>query len=139
MRFLDVNGNPRFRNIEKYRMNWDKPSRSNAQFRTKQFLKRYWQHHVCYEEMPVYGSRLSVDIVNVSLKIAIEVQGGQHEDFNEFFHKGSRRKYFRGIQNDLTKRQWLENNGFVLYEIYDHETTNLTPEFFREKFRLFLV
>lgn len=136
MRYYTLGGKLVWKNCEKYRIDWEKKSRSKVQFATKQFLKPYWHHHVCFEEFPVFGTRLSVDILNASLKIAIEVQGHQHEDFNEFFHCGSRRKYFKGIKNDLEKRKWLELNEFQLIEIYEDEVKSLSEAFFLDKFKI---
>lgn len=138
MRFLNINGTPEFKNIEKYRIDWTKKSRSKVQFMVKAFLYPFWRKYVVYEEMPVYGTKMQVDIVNVSKKIAIEVQGKQHDDFNPFFHNNSRRTYFHNMQNDLKKREWLELNGFQVIEIYETEAPSLTVEFFKEKFNVIL-
>lgn len=133
MRFLDVYGRLRFRNIESCRVRWDKFRASKPQFKVKKFLKKFWENDVVYEEMPVYGSRLRVDIVNVTRKIAVEVHGEQHENFNPFFHR-TRSEYFKSFQRDEIKAQWLERNGFTLIIIYEKEADNLSIEFFQKKF-----
>jgi hypothetical protein len=85
MRLLNIYGRLERKNVNKYLIKWDKPSRSKIQFEVKRFLKRYWQSCVVYEEFPVYGSRMKVDILNATKKIAIEVNGAQHSNFNKFF------------------------------------------------------
>ena len=66
MRLLNTYGRLEKRNVNKYLIKWDDPSRSKIQFEVKQFLKRYWQSCVVYEEFPVYGSRMNVDILNAT-------------------------------------------------------------------------
>ena len=41
---------------------------------------------------------MTVDILNATKKIAIEVQGKQHTEFNKFFHNNSRADYLNGIK-----------------------------------------
>ena len=115
-------------------INWNKKSRSKVQFRTKKFLEPFWKGHIVYEEFPVYGSRMTVDILNATKKLAVEVQGKQHGEFNKFFHSNSRLKYLEGIKRDIKKAEWLENNGFILLEIEEDEVDSLSLEFFLEKF-----
>lgn len=82
-----------------------------------------------YEEFPVYGTRMKVDILNATKKIAVEVNGRQHSNFNAFFHNNSRAKYLASIKRDVQKREWLEKNSFTLIEIEEHEVPLLSEEF----------
>ena len=81
---------------------------------------------------------MSVDILNATKKVAIEVQGKQHSEFNKFFHGNSRLKYLEGIKRDIKKAEWLEKNGFILLEIEENEVQSLTREFFKKKFGITL-
>ena len=134
MRLLNINGRLQKKSVSKYLINWNKKSRSKVQFRTKKFLEPFWKGHIVYEEFPVYGSRMTVDILNATKKLAVEVQGKQHGEFNKFFHNNSRLKYLEGIKRDIKKAEWLENNGFILLEIEEDEVDSLSLEFFLEKF-----
>ena len=134
MKLYDVYGKPRSRKVTKYLIDWDKKSRSKLQFNVKQFLRNYWKNHIVYEEFPVYGTRLKVDIVNMTKKIAIEVQGAQHESFNKFFHDNSRAKYLASIKRDAKKAEWLESNGFVIMYIYEKDIPILSLDFFVETY-----
>ena len=134
MRLYNVNGNLQKKNVSKYLIDWDKKSRSKIQFKVKKFLEPFWKGHIVYEEFPVYGSRMTVDILNATKKLAVEVQGKQHGEFNKFFHSNSRLKYLEGIKRDIKKAEWLENNGFILLEIEEDEVDSLSLEFFLEKF-----
>lgn len=138
MRLKNINGNYVNKNVEKYRIDWEEKSRSQAQFRTKEFLKKYWQNDIIYEEFPVYGSRMKVDIVNMTRKVAVEVQGDQHYKFNKHFHGNSRLKYLASLKRDVKKFEWLESNGFVVVEITEKETKNLSRKLFQENFGISL-
>jgi hypothetical protein len=130
LKLYDVYGRPRSRRVTKYLIDWDKKSRSKLQFNVKQFLRGYWKNHIVYEEFPVYGTRLKVDIVNMTKKIAIEVQGAQHETFNKFFHNNSRSTYLASIKRDAKKAEWLALNNFVIMYIYEKDVPKLSLDFF---------
>jgi hypothetical protein len=138
MRLFDVNGRLVNKNVSKYLIDWDGKCRSIIQFKVKQFLKPYWQAGIVYEEFPAFGSLLKVDLLNLSLKIAVEVQGCQHNSYNAFFCNGNPANYLKGIKNDLKKAQWLEKNGIKLIEIMEEEVPHLSREFFKEKFDILL-
>lgn len=123
------------KNVTKYLIKWDSKCKSILQFRVKQFLKPYWIGHVVYEEFPVYGTKLRVDILNASYKIAIEVQGAQHNEFH-YFHNGEPLNYLEGIKRDFKKREWLELNEFTLIEINHDEVDSLSKEFFLKRFNI---
>ena len=129
MRLYNLKGKLQSKLVSKYLIGWNKKSRSKIQFKVKQFLKPYWENHVVYEEFPVYGSRMKVDILNATKKIAVEVNGRQHSSFNAFFHNNSRAKYLASIKRDVEKREWLEKNGFTLIEIEEDEVAQLSEEF----------
>lgn len=136
MKLFNVYGKVVSKNVSQYLIDWDASSRSKVQFNTKQFLKKYWKNHIVYEEFPVFGSRLKVDIVNATLRIAVEVHGKQHSAYNKFFHGDSRLNYLKSIKRDVAKEKWLSLNKFQLVEIYEDEVKNLTEQFFVEKFNI---
>ena len=90
MKLYDISGKLRYKSVQKYRIKWDGKCRSNLQYDVKQFFKTYWSGQICYEEFPVYGTRMKVDLINMTKRIAVEVQGAQHDSFNKFFHNNSR-------------------------------------------------
>lgn len=139
MRLINIYGREQYKNVEKYRVDWDAKCRSKIQFTVKTFLRQYWQNHIVYEEFPVYGTRLKVDLLNASNKIAVEVQGKQHEQFNKHFHANSRLKYLQSIKRDVKKSQWLERNGFIVVEIMQDEVPTLNEDFFLKKYDITLV
>lgn len=133
MRLKNVKGKLVKKNISKYSIKWDGKSRSNFQFLVKQFLKKHWFGHIVYEEFPVFGTRLKVDILNATKKIAVEAHGGQHTKFNKFFH-GTVNGYSNSIMRDSIKINWLESNGFQVIEIYENEINDLSKAFIKDKF-----
>lgn len=138
MRLFDINGKLVNKNVTKYLIDWSAKSRSKIQFNTKQFLKPYWSSCVMYEEFPVYGSLMKVDILNATKKIAVEVNGSQHREFNRFFHANCRAKYLNSIKRDYKKAEWLEKNGYALIEIEQDEVKDLSKDFFLKKFNIAL-
>ena len=139
MRLFNLKGRPINKEVSKYLIKWDKKSRSKIQFKTKQFLKKFWATHIVYEEFPVFGSLMKVDILNATKKISVEVQGDQHEEYNEFFHGGSKHTFYKSLQRDSKKLAWLEKNGYQLIEIKEDEVELLSRAFIKEKFGIDIV
>lgn len=136
MRLYSTSGRLVNKNVNKYLIDWEKKSRSKIQFKVKQFLKEYWENHIVYEEFPVYGTRMKVDFLNATKKIAIEVNGKQHSSFNKFFHGNSRQKYLQSIKRDHKKFEWLQSNDFEVIEVEQDEVPLLSYEFIKEKFKI---
>lgn len=137
MRLLNVNGRLVFKNVSRCLIKWNGQSKSDLQFAVKKFLKPYWMGQVVYEEFPVYGTLLRVDILNATLKIAVEVNGPQHSEFH-YFHGNKPSEYLNGIKRDIQKLGWLEANQFKIVEINYDEVSALSREFFKEKFDIVL-
>ena len=129
MRLKNIHGRLQSKNVTKYLIDWRKNSRSKLQTRAKRFFQKYWKEHIVYEEFPVYGTRMKVDLLNATKKVAIEVNGPQHSTFNSFFHKNSRLNYLKSIKRDYIKAQWLEANGYELIELSTEEVDNLSEDF----------
>ena len=138
MRLYNIHGKLVSKNVSKYLIKWNAKSRSNIQFDTKQFLKKYWSNQIVYEEFPVYGTRMKVDILNATKKIAIEVQGRQHTNFNKFFHNNSRLKYLQSIKRDYEKYAWLKMNSFEVLEIKKEDIENLSKEYIFQTFNILI-
>lgn len=133
----NIKGRPTKITHTKYSIKWDNPSRSIAQFNTKQFFKNYWLTDVVCEEFKIPGSKLRIDLINFTKKIVVETSGRQHEKFVKFFHK-NRVGFLKSIKRDFKKINWIESNGFTFLEIYDSEVKDLSADFLAEKFNLIL-
>lgn len=136
MKLYDISGKLRYKSVQKYRIEWEAPCRSNLQYEVKQFFKTYWKGQICYEEFPVYGTRMKVDLINMTKRIAVEVQGAQHDSFNKFFHNNSRANYLSSIKRDYDKRVWLESNNFKVLEIFEEDLPSLSKKYVAEKFEI---
>lgn len=137
MKLLSISGRLVNKNVTRYLIDWEGKSPSIPQRKVKQFLKPFWKSGIVYEEFPVFGSLLSVDLLNATKKIAIEVHGPQHEEFH-YFHNGNRFNYLKGIKNDVMKSEWLQKNGFYQVIIYTREIGEISESFFLEKFGIIL-
>lgn len=136
MKLYDIKGRLVNKSVTKYRIKWDGECRSNFQYEVKQFFKKFWYGQICYEEFPVYGTRMKVDLINMTKRIAVEVQGAQHEQFNKFFHNNSRANYLKSITRDHDKIVWLENNNFKILEIFESDLASLSKKYIFDKFEV---
>ena len=136
MKLHDIRGRLINKSVTKYRIKWDGECRSNFQYEVKQFFKKFWYGQICYEEFPVYGTRMKVDLINMTKRIAVEVQGAQHEQFNKFFHNNSRANYLKSITRDHDKIVWLENNNFKILEIFESDLASLSKKYIFDKFEV---
>lgn len=125
MRFKTLFGATRtVKKAKNYLINWDGPSRSKIQYRTKQFLKEYWRNHIVFEEFPVAGTKLSLDFYNANKKVAVEVQGKQHTKYVPFFHGKNKINYINQLKRDQDKLKFCELNDIQLIEIYEEDKLN---------------
>lgn len=131
----DIHGKTVKRNFLKYKVDWNKKCRSNFQFEIKQFLKTFWMNHVVYEEMPVPGSRMTIDLFNMTKRIAVEIDGKQHDEYSEFFH-GSRSKYRQQIIRDVTKEEFCQSNNFELLRIIPEDVPYLSRQYILDKLNI---
>ena len=131
MKFKTLTGATRnIANAKKYLVKWGGKSRSKIQKSTKDFLKKYWEPHVVFEEFPVAGTKMSLDFYNANKKIAIEVQGAQHKRYTPFFHGNNKYNYINQLKRDQNKQKFCEMNNIKLIEIYS--TDELTIDFFKK-------
>ena len=134
MRLYNVRGILQSKNVNKYLIDWDSSCKSKIQKKVKDFFRSHWENHIVYEEFPVFGSRLKVDLLYATKKIAVEVQGDQHNQYNKFFHGGSRDKYLASIKRDMKKISWLEMNEFIVLEVETKDIENLSRTYIFDTF-----
>jgi hypothetical protein len=118
MIFIDLYGRKKkFKNITKHLVDWDKDCRSKIQKRVKDLLYPYWGADIVFEELPLIGSRMTLDFFNANKRIALEVDGDQHYKYNSFFHGGERRKFLEQLQRDDKKEDFCQINNIKLVRI----------------------
>lgn len=111
----------RVKSPKKYLVVWSSSSRSKLQFSVKQFLKKYWDHDIVFEEFPLAGSRMTFDFYNSNKNIIVEVQGSQHLKHTPFFHGKSKSNFLNQIKRDNDKQKFCELNDIKLVEIYPND------------------
>ena len=122
MKFIDARGRRRnLPNSTKYKVDWEADSRSKLQTEVKRLVRPYWEGQFVYEELPVLGTRLSIDLYNATLEVAIEVDGKQHFEYNKFFHGGNRMNFLEQLQRDEKKDSFCRENGITLHRICEGE------------------
>lgn len=136
MKFKTLSGKVRDFPIHKWRIDWEGDSLSNFQADCKDFFYDYWKDDVVCEEFRIVSSRMSIDFVNITRRIAVEVQGSQHSQYNSFM-SGSRSGYLGQIKRDLSKRRWCDMNDFFLIEIFP-ENMPLTKKWLEETWDIVL-
>ena len=122
MIFLSTAGrSTKLKNSTKYLIKWDKKCRSKIQKRVKDLLRQYWVADIVFEEIPVVGTRLTIDFYNANKKIALEVDGNQHYKFNKFFHGNSRQNFLSQLQRDEKKEYFCDINNIKLVRILESD------------------
>jgi very-short-patch-repair endonuclease len=122
MIFLTTTGRQhKIKNSTKYLINWDKACRSKIQKKIKDLLYKHWAADIVFEELPVAGTRMTLDFYNASRKIAVEVDGNQHYKFNKFFHSNSRQKFLAQLQRDDKKEYFCEINNIKLARVLESD------------------
>ena len=117
--------------ITDYVIDWNHKV-SGPQKLVKDFLKPYWKADCILEEFRIPGSKLRIDLFNISKHIVLEVSPIQHQEFNEFFHK-TRAGFLQALKRDMDKRKWAEDNEFTFIELYEDDLSNLTVKWFAAK------
>jgi len=130
MKFKTIYGATKsVKNPRHYLISWDADSRSIFQTNIKNFLYKYWNSYVVFEEFPIPSTKLSLDFYNATKNIAVEVQGNQHIKYVPFFHNG-RSDFLRQLRRDSVKEKFCELNDIKLVLIYQDDKVNI--ELFKE-------
>lgn len=136
MRLKTPSGKLVYKNLSRYKIDWDKDERSQFQTDIKKFLYPYLKNHIVYSECPVPGTRLKIDIYDATIQVVFEISGQQHIEYNKFFHK-SRLDFLGQIKRDMLKAKFCEVNNIKMVEIFDADLP-LTKEWFLEKYDISL-
>ena len=134
MNVIDLNNNSSKWQMKGTIVNADTRPRSELHLEARKIIRSVFPTMQLLEEVgiePIKYKHLSLDF-NIPLrKLAIEVQGQQHFNFNPFFHK-SRADFINSKKNDRMKREWCEINNIALVALIYNEQDNwknqLTPK-----------
>lgn len=132
MKWITYTGKQRLLNEKRFLIDWDGPSLSKFQFKVKQFFKKYWIDDIVGEEVILPDTRLRVDILNFSKKIAVEVNGLFHVKHVPHFQE-NKKSFENQVFRDVYKEHLLEANDFLVIEIYE-KNLPLSPKWITKTF-----
>ncbi len=108
-----------------------KDAKSNeSKFHTlaREVLTQLYTLDTIFEEIELPGSKgLIVDFFLPLRKLAVEVNGQQHYEFNQFFH-GTIQNFWKSKERDRNKRDWCELNEIQLIELDYRKTEEWTNQ-----------
>lgn len=119
--------------INKYAIDWQNDGNSSLEVRFRKLIYPWWKNYIVLFQPTIPGSRLKLDFLNCNKKIAVEINGPQHSEFNKFFH-GSRAGYLGSLKRDMSKYKWLNDNKIQLLELEEQDLNNFSPIIIEEKF-----
>jgi len=120
VRFKDFAGKERLVDLSPFKVDWSAKCLSKFQTNVKKFFHPYWKQHLLFEEVPLVGTKLRFDFLNMSLRIALEVQGAQHLSYNSFFHKNSE-DFEKQLERDAVKSIFCKKNHLKLVQIFPED------------------
>lgn len=140
LKFLKLSGAPVNISVSKYLLDWNDETRaaSKPQKLVESFLFPYWQNDYVLVEFRIPGSKLRIDLLNTSKKIAIEVSPASSHSYNPFFHKGEKLNFLASFKRDEAKREWIEKNNYQFVELNDNHLKDLSAELFIKEFNILL-
>lgn len=134
MKVTGLNGRIYSLKVADYLIDWQ-PARevSAPQAAVKRFLRPFWQGHICTEETTIPGTRMRVDLMNWTRRIAVEVSPSSSHSFNQFFHR-NRVRFGAAVKRDLDKGRWATLNRFTFIELTETDIPLLSPQWFRDTY-----
>jgi very-short-patch-repair endonuclease len=127
-----INGKEYVWNLTKYDIFYDDTrKRSKYHIRARNLLREIFHSYRILEEVKLPGSTalnrksvLYLDFYIPSIKMAVEVHGGQHYEYCPFFHK-SKADFLKAKARDEDKIEWCELNEIQIVTLKfsesDHE------------------
>ncbi len=70
---------------------------------------------------PITREPMEIDLYNDELKLGVEYNGKQHDEYNEFMHQGSRDKFRNQQYRDYLKKDICKRRGVYLI-VVSHKT-----------------
>ena len=99
----------------------DRRKRSELHLRTRALLKALYPTQQVLEEVPLPGTKLTLDFYLPQRKVCIEVHGEQHYKFVAHYH-GDRLGFLRSKANDNKKIEWCRLNNLRVVELPFNES-----------------
>lgn len=132
MRWLS-NGKLKWHCDNSYRIDWNRKAPSKIAQTFKDFLYKNFRFNILYEEYRIPRTLLKIDFLDATKKIAYEISGEQHREFNKFFYNNSRSNYLNAIKRDVKKAKFLELNHYKLLELFEEDIKILSVDYLNER------
>lgn len=94
--------------------------KSNLQWGVSCIISEIYPTDVILEEFFIPGDGLYIDFFLPRRKLAVEVHGRQHYEYNVHFH-GNKENFIKSQQRDMKKAAWCGINNIELIEIMYNE------------------
>ena len=114
MKFKDLDGNIHNKDISDYK--WSEGGASRGERELGERLTSLFPNLTIYSQLPCFGTRLKIDFVIISLRLAFEFDGNQHEEYVPHFHR-TRKGFQRSKDRDWEKEEWCKNNKIRLLRV----------------------
>lgn len=126
-------------NIKRYLIDWKNDGDSKLEKKFIDLIYPFWNRYIVLFQCRVPGSKLRLDILNCNKRLAIEIDGEQHQQFNKHFHANSRIVYLNSLRRDWVKEEWLAKNNIKLIRLNTEDLNNFSLKYVRDKFDISLV
>lgn len=125
--------------ISKYKIDWNKDGNSSLERRFRKLIFPYWEHYIVLFQLTIPGSKLKIDFLNCSKKIAVEINGPQHSHFNKYFHNNSPNVWLASMNRDDKKYRWCEQNKIQMLELEEEDLNRFSPNYIFNKFKINII
>ncbi len=137
MKFITPTGRLKDIPVHQYRVDFDADQGSEFSAGVLDFFYPYWKAHVVLAELPVAGTKMRYDFVNLDRRLILETDGVAHFDPKSHFHGGSPAKWLAQIKRDELKNRMAQVNGFTMIRIQP-DNLPLTKKWVEETFQIVL-
>lgn len=99
-----------------YPMRSEEECKSKCQYSIGQVLKGVFPSDIILEEFYVPAEGIYIDFFIPRVKVAVEINGAQHDKFTPFFH-GTKTGFTKAKERDKKKSSWCEINSIILLSL----------------------
>lgn len=123
----------------KYLINWETDGNSKPERLFRDLIYKYWKNQIILFQFRIPGSLLKIDFLNVNKRLAVEIDGAQHDKFNPFFHNNSKNTFVQAMKRDIDKDEWCEDNQIKILRLNEEDLDNFSFKAIEKQFGISLV
>lgn len=124
---------------KQYLIDWDIDGASKLEKQFRDLIRPYWCNQIVLFQFRIPGSKLRIDFLNCNKRIAVEINGLQHNRFNKHFHRKSRLVWLESIKRDLQKGEWCQENEIQFLELEKKDLDSFDLAAIEERFEITLA